>query len=82
MGLRGKFLVAAGAIGMAAVRSCEKLPPCLIKPVPAGSKMGPLLAKTKPTSNGGSGSVITYVRKRIKKNLCGERADGKRSETM
>jgi len=43
-----------GAIGVASVRSCEKLPQCLIKPVPAGS----LLAKAKPISNGGSTSVI------------------------
>jgi len=45
------------------VRSCKKLPPCLIKPVPAGSKNGLLLAKAKPISNNGSASVITYLRK-------------------
>jgi len=44
---------------VASVRSCEKLPPCLIEPVPAGSKMDPLLAKAKPISDGGSTSVIT-----------------------
>jgi len=49
------------------VRSCEKLPPCLIKPVPAGSKTDPLLAKAKPVSNGGSASVITYLRRGRKK---------------
>ena len=48
-----------GAIGVASVRSCKKLPPCLIKPVPAGSKMDPPLAKAKPISDGGSTSVIT-----------------------
>jgi len=48
------------------VRRCEKLPPYLIKPVPAGSKMDPLLAKAKPISNSGSTSVIKYLR-RVKK---------------
>ena len=48
---------------MASVRSCEKLPPSLIKPVPAGSKMDLPLAKTKPISNSGSASMITYLRK-------------------
>jgi len=52
---------------VASVRSCHKLPPCLIKPAPAGSKTDPLLAKAKPVSNGGSASVITYLR-RGKKN--------------
>jgi len=42
VGLRGKVLVAKG---VASVRSCEKLPPCLIEPVPASSAMDPLLAK-------------------------------------
>jgi len=45
------------------VRSCEKLPPCPIKPVPAGSKMDPPLAKAKPISDGGSASVITDLRR-------------------
>jgi len=36
-----------GAIGVASVRSCQKLPPCLIKPMPAGSEMDPLLPKAK-----------------------------------
>jgi len=49
------------------VRSCEKLPPCLIKPVPAGSKTDPLLAKAKPISDGGSASGITHLRKGRKK---------------
>ena len=57
---------------MASVRSCEKLPPCLIKPVPAGSKTDPLLAKDEPISDGGSASVITDLR-RGRKN-CGETA--------
>jgi len=52
-----------GAIGVASVRSCKKLPPCVIKPVPAGSKMDPPLTKAKPISDGGGASVITYLRK-------------------
>jgi len=49
------------------VRSCEKLPPCVIKPVPDDSKTDPPLAKAKPVSNGGSASVITYLRRGRKK---------------
>jgi len=40
------------AVCVASVRSCEKLPPCLIKPVLASSKMDLPLAKAKPISNG------------------------------
>jgi len=43
--------------------SCEKLLPCLIEPVPASSKTDPLLAKAKPVSDSGSASVITYLRR-------------------
>jgi len=46
---------------VASVRSCQKLPPCLIKPLLAGSKADPPLPKAKPISNGGSASVITYL---------------------
>jgi len=52
-----------GAIGVAAVRSCQKLPPCLIDPVPAGSQTDPLLAKGKPVSDGGRASGITELRR-------------------
>jgi len=48
-----------GTIGVASVRSREKLSPCLIKPVSAGSEMDPMLAKAKPVSSSGSTSVIT-----------------------
>jgi len=48
---------------VASVRSCKKLPPCLIEPVPASSQMDPLLTKAKPISDGGSASVITYLRR-------------------
>jgi len=47
------------AIGVASVRSCQKLPLCLVKPVPARSKTDLLLAKAEPISDGGSASVIT-----------------------
>ena len=63
MGLHGEVLVAGGrsgwAIGVASLRSCEKLLPCLINPVPAGSKMDPPLAKAKPIRDSGSASGIT-----------------------
>ena len=52
-----------GGTGLASVRSCEKLPPCLIKPVP--------LAKAKPISKCGSASVITYLRRGKKTVLKG-----------
>jgi len=55
--------VARGAIEMASVRSCEKLPPHLIQSVAAGSKMHPPLPKAKPISDGGSASRITYLRR-------------------
>ena len=61
--MRGKVLVAGGAIEVASVRSCEKLPPCLIEPMPASSKTDPLLAKAKPISNGITTSIITYLRR-------------------
>jgi len=57
--LRDRVLV-EGAVSVASVRSCEKLPPCLTEPMPASSKMDLPLAKAKPLSNGASASVITY----------------------
>jgi len=49
---------------VASVRGCQKLPPYLIKPVPAGSKTDLPLAKAKPISDSGSTSVmITYLRR-------------------
>jgi len=58
------------------VRSCKKLPPCLIDPGPAGCKMDLVPAKAEPISNGDSISVITHLR-RGKKPAARER-----SETM
>jgi len=69
MGLHGKVLVAGGAIAVTSVRSCEKLPPCLIKAVSAGSKTNLPLAKDKLISEGGSISVITYLKRGRKKSL-------------
>jgi len=46
---------------------CEKLPPCLIQPVPAGSNMDPLLAKAKPISDGGSASDNRFKKGKKKK---------------
>ena len=63
---------------MASVRNCEKLPPCLIEPVPAGSETDPPLAKAKPISDSGSISGITYLRRGGKKNLWGENGSRER----
>jgi len=60
------------------VRSCEKLPPCLIKPVPASSETDPLLPKAKPVSDSGSSSVITYLRRG--KKPCSRERGLRRSE--
>jgi len=64
---------------VASVRSCKKLPPGLIKPVPAGSKTDLLLAKA--ISDGGSTSMITYLGREEKKTQ-GETAVRERSEMM
>jgi len=66
---------------VASVRSCEQLPPCLIKPVPAGSRMDPLLPNAKPISSGGSASVTAYLRKGRKNSVVKQQLR-ERSETM
>lgn len=58
-GLCGKVLVAGGATEIASVRSCEKLPPYLIKPMTASSKTDPLVAKAEPNSYHSRASVRT-----------------------
>ena len=68
-----------GSTGLASVRSCQKLPPCLTEPMPAGAKMDLLLAKTEPSSNGGSPSGITRLRRK-KPCVKGHFAAGERSE--
>ena len=45
------------------MRSCKKLPPCPIEPMPAGSTLDLLLAKAEPISDGGSASGITDLRR-------------------
>jgi len=74
-------LGSGGAVGVASVRSYEKLPPCLIKPVPASSKTDPPLAKAKPSSDDGSASGIADLRSG-KKNTGVEQQSGERSEMM
>jgi len=69
MGLSDEVWGGGTTIGVASVRSCEKLLPSLIKPVPASSKINPALAKAKPISEGGSTSVITHLRSRREKKL-------------
>jgi len=54
---------------VASVRSCEKLPPCLIEPMPADSKTDLLLAKAEPITSGGSASGKTDLRRG--KTFCG-----------
>jgi len=51
---------------VASVRSCQKFPLCLIKPMPAGSKMDTPLAKAEPISDSGSACMIAYFRSRTK----------------
>ena len=70
-----------GATGVASVRSCQRISPCPIEPMPAGSKTDPPLAKAEPISNGGSVSGITDLR-RGKKTCATAVAAGERSENM
>jgi len=51
-----------GAAGVGSVRRCQKLSPCLKEPFPAGSKTDLPLGKAEPISDGGSDSMITYLR--------------------
>lgn len=51
--------VSAGVISR---KSCQKLLPCLAEPMPARSKMDPLLAKAKQTSDDSNVSVMAYLR--------------------
>jgi len=45
------------------VRSCEKLSIGPTGSMPPGSEMDLLVAKAKPLSDGGSTSVVTYLRR-------------------
>lgn len=49
------------AAGVAWVRTCQKLLPCPIEPMPAGSKTDQLLAKAIGDSD--SSSVMTFLRR-------------------
>jgi len=61
-----------GATGVAPVRSCQKLPPCPMEPMPASSKLDPPLAKVELISISGSASgiICLKIRKKKKKALC------------
>lgn len=63
LGLRGKVFVVGKATGLASVRACQMLSPSVMKPMPSSSKMDTLCAKASPSSDGGSTSRITYLRK-------------------
>lgn len=67
--------------GVAFVRSFQRVPQGPSQPMPASSRMDPLLAKTKPIRNDRNTSVITDL-KRKKKSYCtvviSTRGDGMR----
>lgn len=71
LGLCSKVLGAEGGLGpqgWEAARSCPYFPISLPEePTPASSRMDPLLAKAKPSSNSGSPSGLTYFRRKRKK---------------
>lgn len=69
MGFVWQGFGSGGATGLAAVKSSQKLPPCLTKLMPAGSRMDLPLAKAKPIRNGGTTFGITWLR-RGQKLLC------------
>lgn len=50
------------AAGVAPERRHQNLHPCQTEPVPASSKIGPLLAKAEPMSASGSVSGVTWFR--------------------
>lgn len=49
-----------GAAGVVSVRRHQELPTCQTEAVPAGSTTDPPMARSKPVTNVGSTSVITY----------------------
>lgn len=58
----GVGCVVEGATGVASAIRRYQLPPCLIEPMPASSKMHPLPTKAKPISAVDSTSGITELR--------------------
>jgi len=63
------------------MRSCQKLPSCLMEPMPAGSKTDLPLAKAKPISDSGSAAGITDLRREQKKPAAQQQL-GEASEKM
>lgn len=64
LGLHGKVLVARGATGVAALGSCQKLPPpCVTEPMPGSSKADPLLVKAAPINNSSTSEVTDWRRR-------------------
>jgi len=59
IGFAWHVLGSGGPRRVASMRSCEKLPPCPLQPVPAGFKTELLLAKAEPISDSGSTCGIT-----------------------
>jgi len=57
-----------GATGVASMRRCQELPPCLTEPMAAGCMTELLLAEAKMVSGRDSTSVITYLRRGKKCN--------------
>lgn len=54
MGFAGHGFGSRGTTEVSSVRSCQELPPFLMEPKPAGSKMDLLLAKAGLITDGGS----------------------------
>jgi len=48
---------------VASVSRCQKLPLCLIEPVPSSSKTDLLLVKAETIKDGGSASMTAYLRR-------------------
>lgn len=74
LGLHGQVLVVVGTTAVTSVRSYWKLPQCPTKPMPGGSKTGPLLAKAKPIRGCGNSSEVSFLR-REKKIYCPSAAE-------
>ncbi|RMC12010.1 hypothetical protein DUI87_11143 [Hirundo rustica rustica] len=65
------------AIGVASMRRCQTLPPCLTETMPGSSKADPLLAKAKPISTLGA-----PLRQSIHESKYWATSVGQRSENM
>jgi len=58
MGLAWQSFSVRGAIEVASIRSCQKLPLHPTEPMSAGYMMDPTLAKAEPINDSGSASVL------------------------